>query len=53
MSLLITHEKNKLIIQLNQLAKRLLNWQPKMNLKDMCKDGLRWKQFNRKQCRFI
>ena len=32
----------------NQLAKRLLNWQPKMNLKDMCKDGLRWKQFNRK-----
>ncbi len=30
----------------NSLAKELLNWEPKRNLKDMCKDGWRWVKLN-------
>ena len=34
------------IIADNQKAISLLNWSPKRNLKDMCKDGWRWQCLN-------
>ena len=32
----------------NSLALELLEWRPKYNLEDMCRDGFRWKFFNQK-----
>ena len=34
------------IVADNQKAISLLNWRPKRNLKDMCKDGWRWRCLN-------
>tara|TARA_Y100001978_G_C23548295_1_gene363210 strand:- start:104 stop:790 length:687 start_codon:yes stop_codon:yes gene_type:complete len=34
------------IVADNQLAKKLINWRPKRNIKLMCKDGWNWKNKN-------
>ena len=30
----------------NKLAKKILNWSPKKNIKEMCRDGWRWQSLN-------
>ena len=37
---------NAIVVADNSLAKKLLNWEPKRNLTDICKDGWNWQKKN-------
>ena len=37
---------NAIVIADNSLAKSILNWKPKRNLEDMCRDGWNWQLNN-------
>ncbi len=37
---------NAIVIADNSLAKSILNWEPKRNLEDMCRDGWKWQLKN-------
>ena len=39
---------NAIVVADNSLAKSVLNWEPKRNLKDMCRDGWNWQMKNPK-----
>ena len=36
----------KFMVADNSLAKEMLNWEPQRDIKDMCKDGWKWKKLN-------
>ena len=33
---------NAFVVADNSLARTLLNWEPKLSISDMCKDGWKW-----------
>ena len=39
---------NPFLVADNSLAKRILNWEPKNTIEDMCRDGWKWKIINPK-----
>ena len=40
---------NAFVVADNNLAKSILNWEPRMSIEDMCRDGWKWKSLNAKK----
>ncbi len=37
---------NPILVADNSYAREILNWQPKKNIEDMCRDGWKWQTLN-------